>query len=191
MHGLMMDRPLLISSLLEFAVVNHPRAEIVSRSVEGGVHRYTWGEAAARSAQLANALTRLGVKTGDRIASLAWNTNRHLEMYFAVSGMGAVMHTINPRLFPEQIGWIANHAEDRFIFTDLTFLPLIDAVRAHLKSVEKVVVLAPRAAMPAGRDDLVCYEELIAAESSTFAWPEFDERSAASLCYTSGTTGNP
>ncbi len=191
MLGLMMDRPLLISSLLEFAVINHPQAEIVSRSVEGGIHRYTWREAAARSAQLANALVRLGVKTGDRVASLAWNTNRHLEMYFGVSGMGAVMHTINPRLFPEQIAWIANHAEDRFIFTDLTFLPLVDAVRAHLKSVEKVVVLAPRAAMPAGREDLVCYEELIAAESSDFAWPALDEKSAASLCYTSGTTGHP
>jgi len=112
-------------------------------------------------------------------------------MYFGVSGMGAVMHTINPRLFPEQIAWIANHAEDRFIFTDLTFLPLVDAVRGHLKSVEKVVVLAPRAAMPAGREDLVCYEELIAAESSDFAWPALDEKSAASLCYTSGTTGHP
>ncbi|MFN3585890.1 MAG: long-chain-fatty-acid--CoA ligase [Moraxellaceae bacterium] len=191
MLGLMMDRPLLISSLLEFAVINHPRAEIVSRSVEGGIHRYTWREAAARSAQLANALVRLGVKPGDRVASLAWNTNRHLEMYFAVSGMGAVMHTINPRLFPEQIAWIANHAEDRFLFTDLTFLPLVDAVRGHLTSLEKVVVLAPRAAMPAGREDLLCYEELIAAESTDFAWPQIDEKSAASLCYTSGTTGNP
>ena len=129
MLGQMMDRPLLISSLLEFAVVNHPQAEIVTRRVEGDIHRYTWSGAADRSARIANALTRLGVKTGDRIGSLAWNTYRHLELYFGVSGMGAVLHTINPRLFPEQVVWIANHAEDRFLFVDLTFLPLGDPPR--------------------------------------------------------------
>lgn len=191
MIGQMMDRPLLISSLLEFAVVNHPHAEIVTRRVEGDIHRYTWKDAAARSARLANALNRLGVKSGDRIGTLAWNTYRHLELYFGVSGMGAVLHTINPRLFPEQIMWIANHAEDRFLFVDLTFLPLVDATRAHLTSVEKVIVLADKAAMPAGRDDLVCYEDLLAPEADSFAWPALDERTAAAMCYTSGTTGHP
>ena len=191
MIGQMMDRPLLISSLLDFALVNHPKSEIVTRRVEGDIHRYTWKEAADRSARIANALTRLGVKTGDRVGSLAWNTYRHLELYFGVSGMGAVLHTINPRLFPEQVIWIANHAEDRFLFVDLTFLPLVDAVRGKLTSVEKVIVLADKAAMPAGRDDLVCYEDLLAPEAGSFAWPALDERTAASMCYTSGTTGHP
>lgn len=191
MFGAMMDKPLLISSLLEFAVINHPDTEIVSRRVEGDIHRYRWSDAAKRAARVANTMTRLGVKPGDRIGTLAWNTYRHLELYFGVSGMGGVLHTINPRLFPEQIAWIANHAEDRFIFVDLTFLPLLDAVRPHLKTLEKVVVLCDAAAMPAGRDDLVCYETLIADAGSTLDWPELDERHASSLCYTSGTTGNP
>ncbi|HEX6591164.1 MAG TPA: long-chain-fatty-acid--CoA ligase [Moraxellaceae bacterium] len=191
MQGAMMDRPLLISSLLEFALANHPRSEIVTRRVEGDIHRTNWLQVSERSAQVANALARLGVKAGDRIATLAWNTYRHLELYFGVSGSGAVLHTINPRLFPEQVAWIANHAEDRLLFVDLTFLPLVDGVRAHLKTLEKVVVLADRAAMPAGRDDLVCYEDFIAGESTKYDWPALDERSASSLCYTSGTTGNP
>ena len=191
MLGAMMDRPLIISSLLEFAVTNHPQAEIVTRRVEGDIHRTNWQQIGLRSAKVANALAKLGVKPGDRIATLAWNTYRHLELYFGVSGSAAVLHTINPRLFPEQIAWIANHAEDRLLFVDLTFLPLIDAVRGQLKTLEKVVVLADKAAMPAGRDDIICYEDLIATESSTYVWPEFDERSASSLCYTSGTTGNP
>ncbi len=191
MLGQMMDRPLLISSLLEFAVVNHPQAEIVTRRVEGDIHRCTWREVADRSACIANALTHLGVKTGDRIGSLAWNTYRHLELYFGVSGMGAVLHTINPRLFPEQVVWIANHAEDRFLFVDLTFLPLVDAVRSQLTTLEKVIVMADKAAMPAGRDDLVCYEDLIDSASNSFDWPALDERTAAAMCYTSGTTGHP
>ena len=191
MLGQMMDRPLLISSLLEFAVVNHPQAEIVTRRVEGDIHRCTWREVADRSACIANALTHLGVKTGDRIGSLAWNAYRHLELYFGVSGMGAVLHTINPRLFPEQVVWIANHAEDRFLFVDLTFLPLVDAVRSQLTTLEKVIVMADKAAMPAGRDDLVCYEDLIDSASNSFDWPALDERTAAAMCYTSGTTGHP
>ena len=191
MLGQMMDRPLLISSLLEFAVVNHPQAEIVTRRVEGDIHRCTWREVADRSACIANALTHLGVKTGDRIGSLAWNTYRHLELYFGVSGMGAVLHTINPRLFPEQVVWIANHAEDRFLFVDLTFLPLVDAVRSQLTTLEKVIVMADKTAMPAGRDDLVCYEDLIDSASNSFDWPALDERTAAAMCYTSGTTGHP
>lgn len=191
MFGAMMDRPLLISSLLEFAVGNHPEAEIVSRRVEGDIHRSNWRQIAERSAKVANALERLGIKSGERVATLAWNTHRHLELYFGVSGSGAVLHTINPRLFPEQIGWIANHAEDRLLFTDLTFLPLVDAVRPHLKSVEKVIVLCARESLPAGRSDLIAYEDLIAPEAPSYDWPALDERSASSLCYTSGTTGNP
>ncbi|MGH8493183.1 MAG: long-chain-fatty-acid--CoA ligase [Moraxellaceae bacterium] len=191
MLGAMMDKPLLTSSLLEFAQANHPRAEIVTRRVEGDIHRSNWASVARRSAQVANALGKLGIKPGDRIATLAWNTYRHLELYFGVSGYGAVLHTINPRLFPEQIAWIANHAEDRLLFVDLTFLPLVDAVRGQLKALEKVIVLADKSSMPAGRHDLVCYEDLIASVSSHYNWPSFDERWASSLCYTSGTTGNP
>ncbi len=191
MLGQMMDRPLLISSLLSFALENHPRSEIVTRLVEGGIHRQDWTQTAARSAQLAQALSQFGIQTGERVASLAWNTHRHLELYYAVSGMGAVMHTINPRLFPEQIAWVVNHAEDRILFVDLTFLPLIDAVRAQLPKLEAVVVLTDRAHMPAGREELLCYEDFIAGQDQTFAWPALPENSAASLCYTSGTTGNP
>lgn len=191
MLGAMMDRSLTIPSLLDFAVNNHPKAEIVTRRVEGDIHRCNWRDIADRSAQLANALAKFGIKNGDRVATLAWNTYRHLELYFAVSGSGAILHTINPRLFPEQVAWIANHAEDRIIFTDLTFLPLVDAVRPHLKSIEKVVVLCARESLPAGRDDVIAYEDLLTPEASTFTWPELDERSASSLCYTSGTTGNP
>jgi fatty-acyl-CoA synthase len=191
MLGLMMDRPLLISSLLTHALTSHPDAEIVTRRVEGDIHRSNWRAIGTRSAQVAHALARLGMQPGDRIATLAWNTYRHMELYFGVSGSGMVLHTINPRLFPEQVAWIANHAEDRLLFVDLTFLPLVDAVRAQLKSLEKIVVLCDKAAMPAGREDLVNYEELIAPEAGEFAWPDLDERSASSLCYTSGTTGNP
>lgn len=191
MLGAMMDKPLIISSLLEFAVDNHPDAEIVTRRVEGDIYRCNWRDIATRSAQLAHALARLGIKPGERVATLAWNTYRHLELYFAVSGSGAVLHTINPRLFPEQLVWIANHAEDRILFTDLTFLPLVDAVRANLKTIEKVVVLCARESLPEGRNDLIAYEDLLTPESTTFEWPLLDERSASSLCYTSGTTGNP
>lgn len=191
MFGAMMDRPLLISSLLDFAVINHPDAEVVSRRVEGGIHRYTWRQVADRSAQLANALARLGIKAGDRVGTLAWNTHRHLELYFGVSGTGAVLHTVNPRLFPQQIIWIINHAEDRLLFVDLTFLPMMPAVCPHLPKLEKVIVLCARADLPAGHEDLLCYEDLIAGEATAYAWPEFDERTAAAMCYTSGTTGNP
>jgi fatty-acyl-CoA synthase len=191
MLGLMMDRPLLISSLLDFAVQSHPRAEIVTRRVEGDIHRCNWQQIGERSAMVANALARLGLQRGDRVATLAWNTYRHMELYFGVSGSGFVLHTINPRLFPEQVSWIASHAEDKLLFVDLTFLPLVDAIRPQLKSIRKIIVLADKGAMPAGRDDLVCYEDFIADESPCFNWPEFDERTASSLCYTSGTTGHP
>ena len=190
----MMQQPLLISSFLEHAIVSHPQAEIVSRQVEGGIFRYTYGQAAARAKQLANALTqKLGIKIGDRVGTLAWNTHRHYELYFAISGIGAITHTINPRLFPEQIIYIINHAADRFIFVDLTFVPLLEAVAEHIKNVEGIVVLTDKAHMPTSSklSNLLCYEDLIADMPSTYEWPLLDDNSGAALCYTSGTTGNP
>ena len=191
MHGLMQDRPLLISSLIEHANTFHPGAEVVSRTVEGPVHRCTYGDIHRRSKQVANALTALGVKPGDRIATLAWNGYRHMELYYGVSGTGAVLHTINPRLFPEQITYIANHAEDKLVFFDLTFAPLVEKLAAQLKSVKTFVAMTDRAHMPAGFKNAVCYEELLEGQDDRFEWPSFDEKTAACLCYTSGTTGNP
>jgi len=190
----MMQQPLLISSLIEHAILSHPQAEIVSRQVEGGIFRYTYGQAAARAKQLANALTqKLGIKIGDRVGTLAWNTHRHYELYFGISGIGAITHTINPRLFPEQIIYIINHAADRFIFVDLTFVPLLEAVAEHIQNVEGIIVLTDKAHMPTSSklSNLLCYEDLIADMPSTFEWPLLDDNSGAALCYTSGTTGNP
>jgi acyl-CoA synthetase (AMP-forming)/AMP-acid ligase II len=191
MFGLMQERPLLISSLIAFADRHHGATEIVSRTIEGPIHRYTYRDAHRRARQLAKALTRLGVGEGDRIATLAWNGFRHFEIYYAVSGMGAVCHTINPRLFPEQIVYIANHAEDRLVFFDLTFAPLVEKLRPLCPKVKGWVAMTDRAHMPASLPEALCFEELVAAESDDFAWPELDERAASSLCYTSGTTGNP
>jgi fatty-acyl-CoA synthase len=187
----MQDQPLLISSLITFADRHHGAAEIVSRTIEGPIHRYSIREAHARARRLANALRRLGVQETDRIATLAWNGFRHFEIYFAVSGMGAVCHTINPRLFPEQIVYIINHAEDRYIFFDLTFAPLVAKLKPLCPGVRGWVAMADRAHMPAALPDALCFEELVAAESDGFDWPRLDERAASSLCYTSGTTGNP
>jgi len=192
MDGLMQDRPLLISSLIDHANQLHPGAEIVSRTVEGPVHRCTYGDIHRRSKQLAKALIALGVEPGDRIATIAWNGYRHMELYYGVSGMGAVLHTINPRLFPEQITYIANHAEDRYVFFDVTFAPLIEKLGPAMKSVKGFVAMTDREHMPALTvPNLLCYEELVRAQDSDFEWPAFDERTASSLCYTSGTTGNP
>jgi 3-(methylthio)propionyl---CoA ligase len=193
MNGLMMDVPLLVSHLIEHADRHHGDAEIVSRRVEGDIHRYTYRDAHRRARQLANALKRLGAKRGDRIASLAWNGHRHFELFFATSGAGMVMHTVNPRLFPEQIAWIANDAQDTFLFVDLTFMPLVEKLRPAMKTLQGVVLMTDRAHMPAatGVRDLLCFEDLVAAESDDFAWPVLDENSASGLCYTSGTTGNP
>ncbi|MBC7685283.1 MAG: fatty-acid--CoA ligase [Bdellovibrionales bacterium] len=191
--GQMMNQPLLISSILDYAARHYPHTEIVSRRVEGDLHRYTYVDCQVRAKKMANALTKLGVAMGDRVATLAWNGYRHMELYYAVSGSGAVLHTINPRLHPEQIAYIANHAEDQYLFFDLTFLPLIEAVAVHCKSVKAFVLMADRERMPAETKiaNLLCYEELIDSSSDDYAWPLFDENSAASLCYTSGTTGNP
>ncbi len=190
--GQMMERPLLISGLLEHAESTHPNTEIVSRRCEGDIHRYTMRDAAVRARKVANLLQRLGIQQGDRIASLAWNGYRHFELYFGVSGYGAVLHTINPRLFAEQLVYIVNHAEDRWIFVDLTFVPLLEKIQQQITGVEGFIVLCDEANMPATTlPNAHCYETLLAKESDVFSWPEFDERAAASMCYTSGTTGNP
>ena len=191
--GQMMSQPLLISGILEFAAKHYPHSEIVSRRVEGDIHRYTYRDCEQRARKMANALVGLGVTMGERVATLAWNGYRHMELYYAVSGTGAVLHTINPRLHPEQIAYIVNHAEDQVLFFDLTFLPLIEAVAAHCKTVKAFVLMTDRAHMPQETKigTLLCYEDLMAASGDDYAWPLFDENAAASLCYTSGTTGNP
>jgi len=192
MQGLMMDMPLLISSILQHAARHHSDAEIVSRRVEGDIHRYTYADCERRARRMADALARQGVQSGDRVATLAWNGYRHMEIYYAVGGMGAVVHTINPRLHPEQIAWIVNHAEDRALFFDLTFLPLIEAIAPHCKTVQHWVAMTDREHMPAAsKVDLKCYEDVLGSHSDQYAWPEFDENTASSMCYTSGTTGNP
>ena len=192
MHGLMQDRPLLISSLIEHAATFHPDAEIVSRLPEGGTHRTTWSGLADTARQVANALDKLGIQQGDRVGTLAWNSYRHLALYYGVSGTGAVLHTVNPRLFPEQIDYIVNHAEDKVIFFDITFAAIVEKLAPALKSVKTFVAMTDRAHMPTiDVPNLLCFDELLAAQSTDYDWPEFDERSASSLCYTSGTTGNP
>ena len=193
MLGLMQSQPLLISSLIEFAARNHADGEIVSRRVEGDIHRYTYKDLAARSRQLANKLDAMGLAQGDRVASLAWNGYRHMEMYFGVSGSGRVLHTVNPRLHPEQVAWIVNHAEDKVLCFDLTFLPIIQAVHAKCPQVQQWVVLCDADRLPAdsGIPGLVSYESWIAGQSDQYRWPQFDENTASSMCYTSGTTGNP
>ncbi len=192
MHGLMMETPLLISSLMNFADVNYPDREIVSVTVDNPNQRYTYRDAFARTRKLANALQRLGVAAGDRVGTLAWNDHRHLEIYYAVAGSGIVCHTINPRLYPDQVTYIVNHAEDRYLFVDPLVMPLVENLAEHFGTVEGIVVMTDEAHMPATElDNVICYETLIADESDEFDWPEFDERTASNLCYTSGTTGNP
>ena len=193
MNGSMMQLPLLISSLLVHAERHHGEQEVVSRRVEGDIHRTTYRELAARSRRMANALAGLGIKSGDRVATLAWNGHRHMELYYAVSGSGAVLHTLNPRLHPDQVVYIADHAEDQALFFDLTFLPLVEAIAHRVKTIKTFVAMTDRAHMPADSKipNLLCYEELVAANSDAFSWPSFDENQASSLCYTSGTTGNP
>ena len=192
MRGQMMDMPLLVSSLIEHADRNHGDVEIVSRTLEGPIHRTTYSQAHARSKRLAQALARLGLKEGERVGTLAWNGYRHFEIYYGVSGMGAVMHTVNPRLFPEQLQFIVNHAEDRYVFFDLSFVALAEKLAPACKSVKGWVAMTDRAHMPkASLPNLLCYEELLEREDGDYEWPLFDERTAAGLCYSSGTTGNP
>ncbi|HJS35075.1 MAG TPA: AMP-binding protein, partial [Pseudoxanthomonas sp.] len=193
MNGLMMDQPLLISSLLTHAERHHGDQQIVSRRVEGDVHRYTFRELAERARRMANALDAHGIDMGDRVATLAWNGYRHMELYYAVSGSGAVLHTLNPRLHPDQVAWIVNHAEDGILFFDMSFLPLVEAIADRVPTVKAFVAMTDRAHMPANSKirGLLCYEELVADHPAEFCWPRLDEQRASSLCYTSGTTGNP
>jgi fatty-acyl-CoA synthase len=196
MNGQMMQQPLLISSLIVHAERHHAEREVVSRRVEGDIHRTTYKELASRSRRMAKAMAALGVKMGDRVATLAWNGYRHMELYYAVSGTGAVLHTVNPRLHPDQIVYIADHAEDQVMCFDMTFLPLIQAVARRSKTIKHFVAMTDRAHMPSAEvaatiPNLLCYEDLIAAQDDQFSWPNFDENTASSLCYTSGTTGNP
>ncbi len=191
--GQMMQMPLLISSLVVHAARHNGDVEIVSKRVEGDVHRTNWRETELRSRKLAQAFARLGCAAGDRVATLAWNGYRHLEIYYGASGSQLVCHTINPRLFPEQIVWIANDAADKVLCFDLNFLPLIEKLAPAMKTVEHFVLMSDRAHMPAQSSipNLLCYDELVAAETGDYAWPQFDENTASSICYTSGTTGNP
>jgi 3-(methylthio)propionyl---CoA ligase len=188
----MQAAPLLISSLIEHASANHADTEIVSRTVEGTIHRYNYRDANRRAKRLANALKHLKVKAGDRIATLAWNGYRHYELYFAISGMGAIIHTVNPRLFPEQITWIINHAKDGVLFFDTTFAPLIEKLAPSIPSIHAYVAMTDRAHMPtANIPNLLCYEDLLSDEADDYVWPQFADTTPSSLCYTSGTTGNP
>jgi len=193
MLGLMQSQQLLISSLIEFAERHHGSAEVVSRRVEGDIHRYTYKDVAQRARKVANALDKLNLAFSDRVATLAWNGYRHLELYFGVSGTGRVLHTLNPRLHPDQIVWIANHAEDQVMCFDMTFLPIIKAVHSRCTTVKHWIALCDADALPAdsGIPGLRSYEEWIGSQSSDYQWPVFDENSASSMCYTSGTTGNP
>ncbi len=193
MLGLMQDQPLLISRLIDFAERHHSDAEIVSRRVEGDIHRYTYADAAKRARRVANVLQALGLKHGERVGTLAWNGYRHFELYFGVSGSGLVLHTLNPRLHSDQVAWIANHAEDQVLFFDLTFLPIVKAIQGKATTIKHYVALCDAGKLPAdsGIANLHSYEALLAGASEQFTWPEFDENTASSLCYTSGTTGNP
>jgi fatty-acyl-CoA synthase len=193
MLGLMQNQQLSISSLIEFAERHHAEGQIVSRRVEGDIHRYTYKEAAQRSRQLAGALDAFGLQLGERVASIAWNGYRHLEMYFGVSGSGRVLHTINPRMHPEQIAWVMSHAQDQMVCFDLTFLPIVKAIHGKCPSVKNWVALCDADKLPAdsGIPNLLSYEALLAAQTGNYRWPEFDENTASSMCYTSGTTGDP
>ena len=193
MLGLMQNQPLLISSLIDFAERHHGTGQVVSRRVEGDIHRCTWRDIAVRSRRVANALDALQLAHGTRVATLAWNGYRHLELYFGVSGSGRVLHTINPRLHPDQIAWIANHAEDAVLCFDMSFLPIVQAVHAKCTTVRQWVALCDADKLPAdsGIPGLVSYEAWIAGQPATYAWPTVDENTASSMCYTSGTTGNP
>ncbi|NML14469.1 3-(methylthio)propionyl-CoA ligase [Azohydromonas caseinilytica] len=193
LYGRMMQMPLLISSLITHAARHAGDTEIVTRRVEGPLHRSSWSQVEQRARRFAQALQRLGCESGDRVATLAWNTDRHLEIYYATSGSQLVCHTINPRLFPQQIAWIANDAADKVLCFDLNLLPLVEQLAPQLGTVRHFVLMTDRAHMPAQSavPNLLCYEELLAAEDGRYAWPSFDEQCASSLCYSSGTTGNP
>ncbi len=190
--GTMQDWPLLVWKLIDHAARNHGQREVVSLTCEGGENRSTWASVRRRARQVAAGLRAMGIGTGDRVATLAWNTHRHVESWYGISGMGAVAHTINPRLFEDQIVYIANHAEDRVLFFDLTFVKLVEKLAPRFETIERYVLLTDRAHMPEDSAlDLICYEEWIAGQPDDMPWAELDENAPAGLCYTSGTTGNP
>ena len=192
MLGLMQDWPLLCHRIIDHAAINHCDRPIVTRSVEGALHTTTYAQVRARARRVAQRLDRDGIRLGDRVATLAWNTWRHLEAWYGIMGLGAIYHTVNPRLFPDQIAWIVNHAEDRVLLTDLTFIPLLEKLADKLPSIERYVVLTDAVHMPTtSLNNAVPYEEWIGAVDGDFAWRMFDENTAAGMCYTSGTTGNP
>jgi fatty-acyl-CoA synthase len=190
LHGTMQDWPLLVHKLIDHAAIYHAKREVVSLACEGGVHRSNWAEVRGRARRVVGALQKLGVAPGDRVATLAWNTWRHVESWYGISGAGAVAHTINPRLFEEQITYIANHAEDKVLFFDLTFVKLVEKLAPQLGTIQHYVLLTDRAHMPESSLNLLCYEDLI-ADVAEAEWVEVPETAPAGLCYTSGTTGNP
>ncbi|HEY1363392.1 MAG TPA: fatty-acid--CoA ligase [Xanthobacteraceae bacterium] len=192
MLGLMQDWPLLCHRVIDHAARNHSARPVVTRSVEGPFHSTTYAAVRARALKVAQRLDRDGIRLGDRVATLAWNTWRHLEAWYGITGTGAIYHTVNPRLFPEQIVWIVNHAEDRVMMVDLTFLPLLEKLAGRLPSIERYVVLTDAAHLPPTQlRNAVAYEDWIAEVDGDFAWRSFDENTAAGMCYTSGTTGHP
>ncbi|MEQ8349110.1 MAG: long-chain fatty acid--CoA ligase [Sneathiellaceae bacterium] len=192
MLGHMMDRPLLVSGIVEFAATAHGQTEIVARRIDGEVHRYTYRDYARRCRQLANAVTALGIRDGDVVGSLAWNTHQHLELFYGISGTGAVLHTINPRLFDEQLLYIVNHAEDRWLFVDAATLEVAERLAPRLPTVRGWIFMGAAGQVPqSSLPNLLDYEALLAAQDDSYAWPAFDERQASTICYTSGTTGQP
>lgn len=192
MLGLMQEWPLLCHKILDHAALQHPHREIVSRSVEGPIVRTNYAELRARSLQVAQRLERDGFKDGDRIATLAWNSARHMEAWYGIMGMGGVYHTLNPRLFPEQLAWIMNHAEDQALFVDLTFLPLVEKIAPQVPSLRQIIVLTDSAHLPpSGLANVLAYEDWLAEADGDYAWKQLDEHAAAGMCYTSGTTGDP
>ena len=192
MLGLMQDWPLTVDKIIDHARNWHGSREVVTRSVEGPIVRTTYGQIHDRAKRVSNALKAWGIKPGDRVATLAWNTDKHIETWYGIMGIGAVCHTLNPRLFPEQLVYIINHAEDRVIFTDLTFAPLLEAILPHIPKVERVIVMTDAAHMPQTKlPKAEAYEAIVAGQSADCVWGDFDEQTACGLCYTSGTTGNP
>src|SRR5512132_3405876 len=192
MLGLMQDWPLLCHRVIDHAASNHAERQIVSRSIEGPIHVTTYAALRARALKVAQRLERDGIRLGDRVATLAWNTWRHLEAWYGILGIGAIYHTVNPRLFPDQIAWIVNHAEDRVMITDLTFVPLLEKLADRLPTIERYIILTDAAHMPKTTlQNAVAYEDWIGEVDGDFTWKSFDENTAAGMCYTSGTTGNP
>ena len=192
MFGQMQDIPLLVNNILDHANNYHGDREIVSRLVEGNIHRETYADAHLRARKLSQALQSLGMSTGDVIATLAWNTHRHLESWYGITGIGGVYHTLNPRLFPEQLVYIINHASDKAIITDLTFVPILEAIADQIPNVKHIIIMTDAAHMPeTSLTNALCYEDLLDGQNGDFNWVQVDERAPCGMCYTSGTTGNP